>query len=80
VILITTDLGSGLASLAAIQALHYAGVRRCVVATASSNPPAAELVAARADTLLTLQAAPEQARALGESSSPAVEPRQKIFA
>lgn len=80
VVLIKTDLGSGLAALAAIQALHYAGIRRCVVVTAASTPPAAELVAARADTLLTLHAPPERARALGETSNPTLAPRQKLFA
>ncbi len=80
VILIKTDLGSGLAALAAIQALHYAGIRRCVVACAYSTPPAAELVAARADTLLTLHAAPEKARALGETDTASLAPRQKLFA
>jgi putative phosphoribosyl transferase len=80
VILIKTDLGSGLAALAAIQALHYAGIRRCVVATAASTPPAAKLVAARVDTLLTLHVPTEQARALGETGNSAFTPRQKLFA
>lgn len=53
-ILVDDGLGPGLAQLAAIQALRYAHVQRCIVATPFSTAEAAERIAHRADLLVSL--------------------------
>lgn len=54
VILVDDGLGSGLAQLAALQALHCAHARQCIVATPGGSATAAQQVEHHADMLVAL--------------------------
>jgi putative phosphoribosyl transferase len=66
VILVDDGLGTGLMQLAAIKALQYRHVARCIVATPYATPAALQRVARRADQVLAL-ASGDTAQADGQS-------------